>query len=488
MRKFFLLLALLCPWLSACSLSPAINHQALDYFRANDLAANQIILMNILRAKDGAPLHFSELSQIRGQLSVQAAASSTFPFGPIAHATQLPRRLATLGLTVSSAPSFDISSLDTKDFTEGVMTPITPQTAEFFLDEGIDYRMVLMLLVSGIRTAGSPEMLLNAPESSRSVCYATKPGMEDVTSAYRIVPIDDIGKGKFGPQKAEAEAKGLIVNRNCPTGDTYSEPEYYAFLRIIDNIKRLYPVTVPQAPRPVGAPFTLNMNKDLRAITNIDPTKYTLAKLRSGQFQLMAASHGTTIVLCESMDDGTVIPASVLSGGDPQLRKVPANACDPSAEAGDTGDDDTDIAPAAPPASVIIGAKPPTFTLKLRSTFEVIQYVGQVLEFQEAETAQHPDRPERCITVEQQSALPTTPTCNGGVLFHLQHISPVLDPDAISVPYDGQNWSLPPPVPCTDPENHCDHTLETMSIISLLLNQNKSAKDIATTPAVQAVP
>jgi hypothetical protein len=103
MRKFFLLLALLCPWLSACSLSPAINHQALDYFRANDLAANQIILMNILRAKDGAPLHFSELSQIRGQLSVQAAASSTFPFGPIAHATQLPRRLATLGLTVSSA-------------------------------------------------------------------------------------------------------------------------------------------------------------------------------------------------------------------------------------------------------------------------------------------------------------------------------------------------------------------------------------------------
>jgi hypothetical protein len=490
MRKVLSILTLLCLLLSACSLAPAINSQALDYFKANDLAANQIILLNILRAKDGAPLHFSELSQIRGQLSVQASASSTFPFGPLAHATMLPRRLATVGFTVSSAPSFDISSLDTKDFTDGVMTPISPQTAEFFLDEGIDYRMVLMLLVSGIRTAGSPEMLLNAPESSRSVCYAVRPAQFSVSTAYRIVPIDDIAKGLRGPAAAQAELAHKIVNSKCPSGfQGYSEPEYFAFLRTIDHIGRLYPVTIRQPPKPVGAPFTLNMNADLRAITNIDPTKYTLKKLRSGQFELMAASRGSTIVLCEPMPDGSVFPASFLGGGDAQGAKIPVNACDPTAESQDAAaDDDPTVTAGPPPPSLTVGADPNTFTLKLRSTFEVIQYVGQVLAFQAAETAQTPDRPERCITIEQQPAQPNAPTCTGGALFHLQHQNSVFSPDVTSVPYDGEDWSLPMPAPCTDPENRCDHTLETMSIISLLLNQNKSAKDIAGTPAVQVVP
>jgi hypothetical protein len=36
--------------------------------------------------------------------------------------------------------------------------------------------------------------------------------------------------------------------------------------------------------------------------------------------------------------------------------------------------------------------------------------------------------------------------------------------------------------------NPCDHTLEAMSMVSLLLNQNKSSKDIPKTPAVEAVP
>jgi hypothetical protein len=225
----------------------------------------------------------------------------------------------------------------------------------------------------------------------------------------------------------------------------------------------------------------------LRAITNIDPTKYTLRKLKSGQFELMAASRGKSIVLCEPMPDGSVFPASVLGSGDVEGARIPANACDPAAGSQDP-DDDNQVVAGAPAPSLIIGADRNTFTLKLRSTFEVIQYVGQVLAFQAAESAQTPDRPERCITVEQQPAQPNAPTCSGGALFHLQHQSSAFEPDVTSVPYDGENWSLPMPMPCTDPENRCDHTLETMSIISLLLNQNKSAKDIAGTPAVQVVP
>jgi hypothetical protein len=293
-RKFLLLLGLICPFLAGCSLSPAISHQTTDYFRANDLAANQIILLNILRARDGAPLHFSELSQIRGQLTVQFAGSTTFPYGPIGHATQLVRRLGTVGLTVSSAPSFDISSLDTKDFTDGVMTPISPQDVEFFLDEGTDYRMVLMLLVSGIRPAGTQEMILNAPDSSRMVCYSEPEHPNAPPVLFSIV-------------------SGGV---SCPQPP---EPEYYTYLRAINGLGRLYPVSVILPPKPIGAPFPLNIGANLRAVAALDPSKYTLAQVKSGpnkgMFQLMTPSHGSSIALCETTSAGPQV-VSVLTSGD----------------------------------------------------------------------------------------------------------------------------------------------------------------------------
>jgi hypothetical protein len=60
-------------------------------------------------------------------------------------------------------------------------------------------------------------------------------------------------------------------------------------------------------------------------------------------------------------------------------------------------------------------------------------------------------------------------------------------PSDVSVLYHGDRWSLPRSHTCQDREQ-CDLSQQTMSIISLLLNRNKSAKDIGSTPAVQVVP
>jgi len=58
---------------------------------------------------------------------------------------------------------------------------------------------------------------------------------------------------------------------------------------------------------------------------------------------------------------------------------------------------------------------------------------------------------------------------------------------AIELAYRGQDWAVPASRPCTLATS-CDHTLESTGMIALLLNQNKSAKDIPSTPAFQAVP
>jgi hypothetical protein len=459
MRKNTVSAALLCLLLSACSLEPLINHQVVDYFNANDIASNQVILQNILRAKDGAPLHFSELASIRGSLSVGGNASTTFPFGSLDKATTLPRKLATLGMTVSSSPSFDIDSLDTQDFTNGVMRPITPETAEFFLNEGIDYRMVLLLLVSGLRSAGSPEMLLNAPNSSRIVCYNHMPGPNALPTDYSIREADEPCAGQ-------------------------SEPEYYAFLRTVNHVGRLYPISVMQSPRPVGSPFNLDMAKDLRSVASIDPSRYKLARLPTGQYQLMSAAHDSYIVLCKETPDGPKV-AGVLTTTRDESTKVSANACARNHGAEDDNDPSADVVKTK--AQSTIGKDSDTIVFKLRSTLEVIQYVGQVLALQQEETQRNPQLPERCVTLEYEDYKGGNITCNFGVLFHLQNTTGSISGPFSSVDYNGQTWSLPAPRVCTSPTS-CDHTLQTISVISLLLNQNKSSKDIARTQAVQVVP
>ncbi len=451
MRQLTLLVFFVVPLLSACSLRPIINHQVVDYLDVSATASNQTILQNILRAKDGAPLHFGEFADIRGSLSINTSVSSTVPYGPIGVSRSTLRNVLTAGAGISSSPSFDIDSLDTQDFTKGVMSPITPDTAEFFLNEGIDYRMVLMLLVSGVQPVGSDEMLLNEPNSSRIVCYKTPPGRNAAPSNFRI----------------------LAAGSPC---DGTPEPEYYAFLRTINNAGRLYPVTAEGAPKLIGPPFTLDLPKNLRAVAAIDPSKYSIVRTKNGKFQLLSATRKVSVVLCSDTGSGPQV-VGVLAGNVAQAPKVPVKACVPSN--GASSEDDNAL-----PGS--LGPMKNAAVFKLRSTLEVIQYVGQVLAFQEEQTAAHPDRPERCITLEYENL--NGPTCNGGVLFHLVGPSPGPSLDqGNSVTYDGETWSLPDPAACTNPE-HCDHTLQTMSMISLLLNENKSAKDIGTTQAVQVVP
>jgi hypothetical protein len=451
------LCVLICIPLTACSLGDAINHQIFDYYQVNDQASNQIILLNILYARDGAPLHFSELSQIRGQISAGVSASTTFPYGVIGHANPAPRDLGTLGATVSSSPSFDIVSLDTKDFTAGVMEPITPQAVSFFLNEGIDYRMVLMLLASGIRPAGNSEVVLNAPTDSRIVCNKDPHsfGTNAELKNYRIIAADEACVNPF--------------------------LELFAFLNIVNHMKRLYPVAAEAPPRPVGPPFSLAMNSNLRAVTSIDPTKYRLVRLRSGQYQLMTAPRSSMVVLCEADTDSSRV-VSVLTDAQGASIRVRADACSTRRSS------DDDEAGSAPPAKMVtIGVTPGTYAIQLRSTLEVIRYVGQILAFQESETAKHPQLPERCITLQFVAYDALHATCDGAVLIHLANTTSLIAVPDLSVVYHGERWSVAAPHTCLSQE-HCDLSQQTMSIIALLLNRNKSAKDIRSTPAVEVVP
>ena len=55
---------------SGCSLSVPLAQQAIDYNTSIETAANTVLLRNVLRARDNAPLHFTSIPQVRGSLNV----------------------------------------------------------------------------------------------------------------------------------------------------------------------------------------------------------------------------------------------------------------------------------------------------------------------------------------------------------------------------------------------------------------------------------
>jgi hypothetical protein len=431
--------------LSACSLAPRVETDALAYHETADVTANRIILLNILRAKDSAPLHFAELSLIHGSLSEAGTLLLVEPIGPNPHSSSLPRASIAPSATVGDQVTFDLGTLDTQTFTQGVTSPISPKMLKYFLDSGVDHRLVLMLLLSSVRLPGSNEAIANYPRSERVVCYP------------------DHGF-KAGAPPPPYEVHGLNTTvAECRGRDR----EFVAFLRILNELPRVYAVSVRPFV-PVGPAFRPDAAHLLHDLLAMDHTKQALRPVPGGLLQFGVLSTEDKVVLCEDeprMSDGSATPAKTERTG---LKALADKPCNP-----DTASDPEAATGRGPGATAL-----PDFTL--RSTLGIFSFLGQVLGSQADRSTPEKDV---CITLDDQGR---EPDCSKGqVLFRLTHIRAQA---RFGVEYGGEFWGVPRATPCVQMTNHCDHTLETLSMVSLLLNLNKLARDIPSTPAVQLVP
>ncbi len=124
---------------------------------------------------------------------------------------------------------------------------------------------------------------------------------------------------------------------------------------------------------------------------------------------------------------------------------------------------------------VIMPQKKRDIGLVLRSTYDIVQFLGQVLRFQQEEGD------NRCLTLDKDER-----HCDKGeVLFQVNATvgTPVIGTryaDAWYAIYDrgcNKKW-----------QQACDYSIQVLAMLELLINENRSAKDIIATPRVQAVP
>ncbi|MBC9035047.1 hypothetical protein IAG41_21880 [Sphingomonas sp. JC676] len=168
MRRFASLLVIAA--LGGCSFPHTIQRISVDYNSAVSGMANELTLLNIVRAKEGMPLHYTSISQLSGSLSVKASGSLNGQFRgsgvtdtnktttATATTTEVTKQVAegvdffspTVGGEVSSGPTFQVGIFDTQKFYQGVLSAVPASTVENYLDQGFDSQLVMRLLIERV--------------------------------------------------------------------------------------------------------------------------------------------------------------------------------------------------------------------------------------------------------------------------------------------------------------------------------------------------
>lgn len=163
-RALGMTLALLC---SGCAAPGTVQRIGVEYNSAVAGINNEVTLLNILRAKEGLPSHYTSVNRISGALTLKATGgfnvalknSAPTVSGSTSNAptgTTIASGLSTLkggnvytpslGGEVDTGPSFDINILDTQAFYQGIMAPVPFSTIDDLIIQGYDSRYLMGLL------------------------------------------------------------------------------------------------------------------------------------------------------------------------------------------------------------------------------------------------------------------------------------------------------------------------------------------------------
>ncbi len=166
------IIACLIPFLlAACSLERTIGEHAIGYNRSVEQSADTLMVLNILRARDQAPLHFTTIGNIRGGFTLGASLGYD-------GSTGLGNGIIP-GIAGSTNPGFDIGPLDRQEFARGLMRPLDPGLFRVLWDRNMPDQLLLYLLVSrfdegpgGRRAINDPAYRNSLSPAERAACVA----------------------------------------------------------------------------------------------------------------------------------------------------------------------------------------------------------------------------------------------------------------------------------------------------------------------------
>lgn len=237
-----------------------IRDNSIAYNRSVEQSANSLMLQNILRARDQAPLHFTTIGNIRGGFSLGASLGYDGSTG--LGNGMLPT------LSGSSNPGFDIGPLDRQEFARGLMRPLDPVLFRVLWDRNISDQLLMYLLISrfdegpgGRRAINDPAYRHNLTPAERAACAAQGLNAEHPCDRFQAVVDQLTSNGPIlfngytriipvGPRltQAQAAAPELLAALRQPGVSLRPDGAGYRMMRAVDQMA----ICVPGPPDAQG--------------------------------------------------------------------------------------------------------------------------------------------------------------------------------------------------------------------------------------------
>jgi hypothetical protein len=425
------------------------------------------------------------------------------------------------------APSFELDNLATKDFVTGMATPIDPKFVKYWLDRGLDRRVVLLLFFSAIDvtvtepaqggTAEHTIRILNSPRDAIDALYTVPPAA--------------------GPAKATFAENEMDTCRG--------QSDFQHYLKLINNLTSFTAQAASQK-KVILDSISLNNIDDLgrviAAVSALDSTKTSIKYDKATNTLSLFGKSAPTTALCLSR-------AQARGGGAEEEESTCAGAAigtGGSADADDSKTQDVQAFPEfvapddprvtdfctsfgrvieqlhVPDTNEQMLTKPtdpkPRIRMEIRSVGEIIQFLGDLMAYQEAIQAYQHSSSNKTSRLDIMALNPILtfgfcgylanhaldPHC-GDYFFNISSTSDSED-SRFSVRYRGQTYyvprySLPDQwqnaeiAPCSGGEakpgkdaSCIDHTLEVLAVVNQLTDLQRSAQDVQQTPYVSVLP
>jgi hypothetical protein len=455
------LAACVAAMLTACAAVDAFAPTAVDYNLQAEQIRDQTILLNIIRAAYRKPMQFSDFSTVTGLTTASVTAAFALPFAAIPGSMARAFTAMPSG-TLTGGPNFTVSILNTKEFYNGIMQPLSLQFLTLYLHEGFPRQLLLTLLIADIEYEKNGKVI-HAYNNAES----TVPPGEQYADFHALLQ-HLISRGldaeevdettPIGPPLAEKEVSSLATLAGLPPNEVLAK----------------YDGATPDANLTAAERAELKA-KGVRTYYRLEKTTVSYRLCFDGN----SAQVGQQIA-----DTGLVMNAGLVCGAAANVRaSAPMPASPPSGAHQQLHTLRFGLVGAAPALQTPVGAhaatpgssgyspSPPSssaqeLTMTTMSVEQLIYYLGEVARAQLGLNG--PPMPCRMVATDR-----ATSVC----LFRLQAGPPTAG--AISATYDGKSYAIQ-----VDPAGH-DRSSQVLELVSQLLALNNSAKDL---PAPSIIP
>src|SRR6185369_6145969 len=198
----------LAGFLAGCAMLPKerLSSSTTDYNLVVEKVQNEMLLLNVVRASKRRPMYFTGFNLLRGSMSYNFdTGNMTVPFGKIGTGLNGAYSIVP-SVSYSTNPSFDLVVWDTKEFTAGIMTPVTMDTVYYYLVSlGWPKEMLLHLLVERIEQYDNDRKLDTYENDPRN----RNKFEEFQTKLRELLKCKFVGRERYKPIGPKLQAKEI---------------------------------------------------------------------------------------------------------------------------------------------------------------------------------------------------------------------------------------------------------------------------------------